>query len=204
MKTLSLTLSHPYPVQIAVISDTHTSAQKPEFHPLLLPRLTTLKPDYIFHAGDITLPESLVCLQEIAPTYAVKGNRDLFGFSDLPGVIEFSLGDHKILMAHGHGPLIHYLMDKAQYMVNGYRFERYKEYLVSVNSVAAIYIFGHTHIPVHQWMDGKLFMNPGTSGYPTRGYPHPTIGWIRIQEDGSIQSEIQYLEHPDKLFPQFG
>lgn len=201
MKTISVDLTLPLPVHIAVISDTHTSSQSPAFHPRLLSRLADMNPGLIFHAGDITLPESLDELRKIAPTYAVKGNRDLFGFSDLPGVIKFSLGKIKILMAHGHGPLFHYLFDKAQYMMTGYRFERYQQYLDSINSGADIHIFGHTHVPVRSWLKDRLYLNPGTAGYPTRGYPHPTIGWITVCDDGRIEAEIQYLEHPDVLFP---
>ncbi len=75
------------PCRIAVISDTHTSNRQKEFHPALLARLEETPPDLILHAGDITLPESLTALSKLAPTFAVRGNRDILGFSDLPDVI---------------------------------------------------------------------------------------------------------------------
>ncbi len=142
-------------------------------------------------------------LNEIAPTCAVRGNRDIFGFSEFPDVVQIQIDDHLLLMAHGHGPILHYLVDKAKYMTVGYQFERYQKYLESIHPLATINIFGHTHVPVNQRINGKLFLNPGTAGYPARGYPHPTMAWITITKDGSIISSIQYLEHPEVLFPEF-
>jgi putative phosphoesterase len=200
----SIPSSQSLPCRIAVISDTHTSTQYRDFHPALLARLEDTPPDLILHAGDITLPESLVVLSKMAPTFAVRGNRDILGFSDLPDVILLQVGSHRILLAHGHGPLFHYLFDKVKYILNGYRFERYRAYLQSIQPESDIHIFGHTHVPVSRWIDGKLFFNPGTAGYPARSYPHSTMGWITIQMDGSIQAKIQYLDRPKELFPEFG
>lgn len=201
MKTKSFELSPSYPFRIAVISDTHTTRQLPDFHPALLSNIKETSPNLILHAGDITLPDSLEVLNSIAPTYAVRGNRDIFGFSDLPDIVQIQIGRLLLLMSHGHGPLLHYLVDKAKYMTIGYRFERYQEYLESIQPPATINIFGHTHVPVNKWIDGKLFLNPGTAGYPVRGYSHATMAWITLKEDGSILSSIQDLEQPEALFP---
>ncbi len=203
MKTQTLELSPSYPFRIAVISDTHTTRQLPDFHPALLSKIKETTPNLILHAGDITLPDSLKLLHTIAPTYAVRGNRDIFGFAELPDVVQIQIGKHLILMAHGHGPMLHYLLDKAKYMTVGYRFKRYQHYLESIQPLATIHIFGHTHVPVNQRINGKLFLNPGTAGYPARGYPHAAMAWITLAEDGSILSSIQYLEHPEALLPKF-
>jgi uncharacterized protein len=149
--------------KVALIADTHTSARKPTFHPGLIPSLVELKPDLIFHAGDIACPESLAQLSEIAPCYAVRGNRDLAGFNHLPDAYLIRLCGFKILLTHGHAPLDHYLADKLQYWWVGFRFSRYYDYFQQLDLSVDMVIFGHTHIAFHQIVNGKIFINPGAT-----------------------------------------
>ncbi len=59
---------------MAVISDTHYGGDKTRNLPtFLFEHLRKIQPELILHAGDVTSPELLEKLEEIAPTLAVRG-----------------------------------------------------------------------------------------------------------------------------------
>jgi uncharacterized protein len=184
---------HSAQLTIALISDTHTSSSSPHFHPALLPAIINSSPDVIFHAGDIALPKSLIELEKIAPCYAVKGNRDITNFSSLPDAYLFQIGSRKVFLTHGHAPLYHYVFDKIQYMFIGYRFPRYYHYLENLAGSADIFLFGHTHIAINQYVKNQLFINPGAACSLNPHDPHPSFVVLRFREKEKVEVKFIYL-----------
>jgi uncharacterized protein len=180
-------------ITIALISDTHTSRSSPHFHPALLPAIINSSPDVIFHAGDIALPKSLIELEMIAPCYAVKGNRDITNFSNLPDAYLFQIGSRKVFLTHGHAPLYHYIFDKIQYMFFGYRFPRYYHYLENLAGSADVFLFGHTHIAINQYVKNQLFINPGAACSLNPHDPHPSVVILRFREKEKVEVKFIYL-----------
>lgn len=191
-QTISLPVVRP--LRLAVVSDTHTTELKPEVSPVLLQALIDDQPDVMLHLGDLAFPGSLRQLEEIAPCYFVRGNRDLRNFSHAPSVITFQIGKWNFLMTHGHGTTLHYVIDKMKYGIYGYDFQRYHRLLSELGPGANVYLFGHTHIAENRWLDGKCYFNPGSACAPSGHDPHPSFGKIIIDAADNIYTEIIPLE----------
>lgn len=86
-------------MKVAVVSDTHYGDKTRNLPTLLFEHLMKIQPELILHAGDITSPELLEKLEEIAPTLAVRGNVDRL---NLPEEEVVEAEDVKIGMIHGH------------------------------------------------------------------------------------------------------
>ena len=103
--------------------------------------------DHILHGGDIGMPWLVLELQTIAPVTAVLGNTDDAGLRfPLTAVVE--LASRKFLVHHIVNPLDLERELKA-------RIERERPDVV---------VFGHSHKPFCQEMNGVLFFNPGYAG----------------------------------------
>ncbi len=98
------------------------------------------------------------------PFYALRGNCD---FSGLPEVI-FQAGNFNVLALHGDR---FFVKSDLSYL------RRYAE-----NKNADIVLYGHSHIPSIDWLDGRLFVNPGSLCRPRDGYK-PTYCVIDIDGD---------------------
>ena len=131
-------------MKIGVISDTHG------FLDPKIPRLFA-GVDHILHAGDIGSDGIVVSLESVAPVTAVLGNTDSSPTFRLTEVAV--LDKHKILVHHIVNP--HSLTDKL-------RLEIARERPVAV-------VFGHTHKPFCEKIDGVLYLNPGYAGKPKFG-----------------------------------
>jgi putative phosphoesterase len=127
-------------MKIGVISDTHN---------FLDPKVLKLFAgvEHILHGGDIGLPWLLLELEGIAPVTAVLGNTDEPGLGyRLTEVIE--LARRKFLVHHIVNPLA--LEDSLQGRLNRER--------------PQVVIFGHTHKPYCETIEGRLYFNPGYAG----------------------------------------
>ena len=164
---------------LGVIADTH-----------IPDRLKTLPPQIfdifhgvtaILHAGDVSAPRVLAELAQIAPVYAVAGNRDIGLGLPLDRVLEFD--GVTIGLTHGHGGWGSYIAEKFAYLARGYQKERFIQIARSRFDGAGVraIVFGHTHRPVNEWRDGVLMFNPGSFGpdyySPNNG---PAVGLLRI------------------------
>ena len=126
-------------MKLGVISDTH-GVLRPE----VLDYLQGC--DYILHAGDIDKQSVLETLQDIAPVYAVRGNNDWGVWADaLPVRNRFSLEGVNFFMVHD-------------------RYQIPKQ----LGNVQAV-IFGHSHQYFQQQDGGRLWLNPGSCGWPRFG-----------------------------------
>ena len=126
-------------MRIGVISDTHD---------LLDPRVPELFKgvDHILHGGDVGLPWLILKLKEIAPVTAVLGNTDT-------GI---SLRQTEVLQLDGRKFLLHHIVNPhAPHDAIARRVAREKPDVV---------VFGHTHKPFNELINGTLYLNPGSAG----------------------------------------
>ena len=128
-------------MKIGLLSDTHG---------FLDPRLPRIfrGVDHILHAGDIGPDHLIAQLESIAPVTAVPRNTDASTLYRLTETI--ALGGRKFLVQHIVAP--HALTIELQG-----RFARERPEVV---------LFGHTHQPFNQTINGVWFLNPGYAGKP--------------------------------------
>ena len=131
---------------LGVISDTH-GLLRPE-------ALAALQGvDAILHAGDIGGMEIIRGLEQIAPVTFVEGNNDDAGGYD---VVRATLGGVRVLLTHilprPHAPQRHVLASLRA-------------------SPADVVVFGHSHLPHNEVIDGVRFFNPASAGPRRFDYP---------------------------------
>ena len=140
-------------MMIGVISDTH-GLMRPE----ALGRLAGV--EQILHAGDIGSPEVLAALAAIAPVTAIRGNKDRAAWArDIPETVAVEVAGRRIYMLHDRNDLDIDL--RAQGI--------------------AILISGHSHKPSQTYVDGLLYLNPGSAG-PRRFKLPITVARLQITE----------------------
>ena len=100
----------------------------------------------------------------------IKGNND---WGNYPQNLVTELGGKKFYLCHGH------------------RFDRsrLKEFLsaTAVANGCETALFGHTHVPLNETVNGVLLFNPGSTALPRGGNP-PTYGKITIDASGNINA----------------
>jgi putative phosphoesterase len=179
--------------RIGVIADTHIPDRVGALHPDILPTFKEKGVDLIIHAGDISSPDVISQLEQIAPVQAVMGNRDWWRFKNLPAVKVITIKGVRILITHGHGHIFSYIWDKFPYWILGYQFDRFVKKFSKMNQEFDINIFGHSHRPENRWVEGRLYFNPGSAYDPLRNQNGPSIGLMEIGERKAIESKIIYL-----------
>ncbi len=151
-------------MKIGVISDTHIPVVTDKIPEDVLKQFDGV--DLILHAGDLVSLDVLDELNKIAKTVAVYGNMDYsasrYSLSDKTVV---KAGKFRIGLIHGGG---------APWDIA----DRIRRQFDKVNAI----VFGHTHQPMNEWIDGILFFNPGT---PTdlRFSHKKTVGIIEVGAD---------------------
>jgi putative phosphoesterase len=135
------------PFRIGVVSDTHMFSRGKKLPDALVEGLAGV--DLLLHAGDFTDPEVVPLLESIAPLEAVAGNNDgvaivqRFGFRKI-----VKAGGRRIGLVHGHeGPG---------------RSTEWKALHAFREEAVDIVVFGHSHIPYYERIDGLLLFNPGS------------------------------------------
>ena len=130
-------------MRVGLISDTHGW-----FDPAL-PRLFA-GCDLIVHAGDVEGQEILHQLSAIAPVEAVRGNVD-------HGEHGRGLEPQRILDVGGVRLLVVHVLGAPA------RLEAPMQELVR-QSRARLVVYGHSHVPAVEYIDGILYVNPGSAG----------------------------------------
>lgn len=120
---------------VAVISDTHGLLRREVVQQLQ-------GCTHILHAGDIIREMDLDELRLYGFIYAVRGNNDLWQdeLRDLAGILRFEIDGVSFLMTH----------DRRDVPRN----------LEGIQVV----VCGHTHRYSEEWIDGRLWLNPGSCG----------------------------------------
>jgi len=177
-------------IVIGVIADTHVPDRKDALDPRILHIFEDACVAAILHAGDISTPVVLHQLDQIAPVYAVRGNRDWVALRHLPSYSELTFGSVRVGLTHGHGPIWDYLRDRIDYIVRGYRLELFQSRLLEAFPEADVIVFGHTHRPLNMRTQGKLLFNPGSAHIPDRPYITPSVGLLTITTAGDVVGEV--------------
>jgi putative phosphoesterase len=148
----------PRNIRIGVIADTH-GLLRPEAQAFLRGA------DHIVHAGDIGSALILEDLRSVAELSAVRGNNDSGAWAArLPHSLAIHIGAVPIYVIHDRAEL------RVRPPPDGTR----------------VVISGHSHQPLLESRDGRLFMNPGSAG--RRRFKLPiSIGEIRI-ETSSVEA----------------
>lgn len=130
-------------MRIGVISDTHARTVD-ELPPATLQVLGGV--DLIVHAGDFTHRAVLDGLRAIGEVRAVCGNMDSDELRGaLPQQDQFILEGKTIRLLHGWGPPWG-MADRVR----------------RVFADADVIIFGHSHVPWNELVEGPLLLNPGS------------------------------------------
>lgn len=154
--------------KVLVISDTHgrtTNLEK------ILPNIKPI--DYLLHLGDVGRDEDYIEVLAECPCCFVSGNNDYF--SDLPRERLIKIEHIPIFMTHGH---YHYVNARKDMLQS-----------VAKTKGARIALFGHTHVPFCEEMNGVLVANPGSLSLPRQADHCPTYMIMYLQEDGQITIE---------------
>ena len=152
-------------VNVAVLSDTHGLLRRD-----VVAEIQDCT--HIIHAGDIIRESDLDELRLYGSVYAVRGNNDRWqpGLSQLAGILRFQIAGLSFLMTH----------------------DRY-DVPRNLDGVQAV-IYGHSHRYREEWIDGRLWLNPGSCGYARFG-GDVTLAKMKIQ-DGTILN-VTRIDFPD-------
>ena len=155
-------------LRILVISDSHGMVRT------MKTAINKSNPNVIIFLGDGL--RNILDLQNIyydKKFYFVKGNCDFLNYkiNDL-----LDIAGKKVFITHGHL----------------YNVKRTYETLIDVarEHNADVALFGHTHIPYQNYIDGLYLLNPGSIGSPTKG--KISYGIVDI-ENNNIVTNIVYL-----------
>ena len=161
-------------MKILVVSDTH---RKDDNLKLVLSEECPL--DMLIHLGDAEGSEHFIpdwvnpeCRMEM-----VLGNNDFF--SRLDREREIDIAGHKAFITHGHyygvsmGP--EGLVDEAK------------------SRGCDIAMYGHTHRPFLDVIDGVTVLTPGSLSYPRQEGRRPSYMIIHVDADGKMDYQQKYL-----------
>lgn len=179
---------------LGVLADTHIPDRAPELPSQVLQRFREASVSAILHAGDVSVPRVLRQLGEIAPVYAVLGNRDIYALRQLPLQVRLNFEGISVGMAHGHGTFSSYMVDKIQRQLHGRLVERYIQRMLLTFPNTDVIVFGHLHVPSNLHIDGKLLFNPGSTSYPWPRSDPPTFGLLFLEQGGGSHGEIIELQ----------
>ena len=155
-------------MKLIVISDTHLRADR------LIQRIREIENvDMILHLGDMVSDAEKIFRRLGKNTVEVRGNCDMVG-DRIPLTRQLVWQNKTILMTHGHEYNVKSSLNRLYYK--------------ALETQSDIVLFGHTHKPMIETLEGILFFNPGSATYPREG-SFPSFGIISIK-NGEIQAEI--------------
>jgi len=159
-------------MKIIALSDTH-SRPLPK---ALLDDLSSA--DLILHAGDFSDLEVYEQLKAVKQIRAVYGNIDGSELREvLPKQLVFDCEGVRIGLAHGEGHPDG-IVERLQKLFEG--------------SGVQVVVFGHSHEPYHDVINGILFFNPGSPTDIVRA-PYLSYGVLHVK-DGKVKAKIVKLK----------
>lgn len=181
---------------IGLVADTHVPDRRLLLRTGVLAEFRKAGVSTILHAGDISIPRVLAELEGVAPVIAVRGNRDWFGFDDLPYHRTVTVGEVRIGLTHGHGSWGKYIGDKLRYLLRGpqsFEVALYRAMGIFAQTDVDVVVFGHNHEPMTKHIDGRLVVNPGSACSQALAGKAPTVGLLHIKRR-QVRAEIIPLE----------
>jgi len=145
-------------MKIGIIADTH-GLVRPEVHDVFA------GVDAIVHAGDVGGANVIAELERIAPVTFVGGNND--DGTDGTDIVRVQLGRWNILLTH--------ILPRPRRLD-----ERITTSLAQ--EPADLVIFGHSHLPHDETLDGVRYFNPASAG--PRRFDYPIS--VGILDDGGL------------------
>jgi putative phosphoesterase len=145
-------------MKVGLISDTHGHLE-----PRVLEWFAGV--EHILHAGDIGDALIIHELETIAPVTAVAGNNDFANQWPERQVVELA----------GWRFLVQHIVDPRA------ETPEWKDLLA--RAAARVVVFGHTHRPLAEWREGRLFINPGYAGRPRLGLQR-SVALLGVERNG--------------------
>lgn len=153
---------------VGVIADTHGFVD-PRIHGIFA------GVGHILHAGDVGTDSVIAELEQIAPVTAVIGNTDNAITLPQTAVVDlygFRFVLHHIVDLHHPTPELAYSIEEAQ---------------------PHIIVFGHTHKPFADWIEGRLYLNPGSAG-KRRWDTERSVAVLHLGDGGPL---VEFHSLPD-------
>ena len=160
-------------MKILIVSDTH--GRHSAFDKALK---EAGKIDALVHLGDTEGGEDYIEAVCGYPAYVLAGNNDFF--SDNLREMEVVFGTKKAFMTHGH---YYYVSLGPERIIEEGKMRN-----------ADIVMFGHTHKPFLEMIDGMIVLNPGSLSYPRQEGRKGSYIMMEIEPDCDVKCEIKYLD----------
>ena len=157
-------------VRIGVISDTHGYLD-----PRVVEEFNGV--DHIIHAGDVMDAEVLEALSAVAPVTAVAGNMDDGKLGKLPREVAGKVGGVRFIVGHKRKRLLKRL---SLGKIDG----------IGKHDLPELVVCGHDHVPAVEWVDGTLYLNPGSASAPHYEDDDPSIA---IVETGRWGLDVRFI-----------
>ena len=147
--------------RIGVVADTHC----PEFTERLPDRVFEVfrGVDLIIHAGDVNGPETIAALAGLAPVEVVRGDHDRDG-AGWPLTREVTVEGKRIVVIHGNRSrcveepqTLLWTLSLGAYHPHSRLARQLRNRFGNADAI----VFGHTHRPLVETLDGTLMFNPG-------------------------------------------
>lgn len=148
-------------MKIGVLGDSHRNKKAID---MAIKKLKSENIKLILHTGDNFLDSKYINKEYNFDIIAIKGNCD---FENVEEDLIFNIEDKKIFLTHGHRYAVKYGIKE---ILNKGKEEK-----------CDIVIFGHSHIPFLQKIDGIYLLNPGSVSLP-RGKSKKSFAIIEILE----------------------
>ncbi|MFW6026591.1 MAG: metallophosphoesterase family protein [Candidatus Woesearchaeota archaeon] len=150
-------------MKILVLSDTHLKNDISELPEEVINEI--YNSDYLLHAGDFKTLNFYKSLKDTINIKAVYGNMDRNNLKEVLNEKEiYEVNGYKIALIHGH-QLNNISIDSLSYTFPD----------------ADLIIFGHTHKPFNEEIEGQIIFNPG-SAVQKRLQKHFSYGIININK----------------------
>ena len=157
-------------MKILIVSDTH--GRHSAFDKALK---EAGKIDALVHLGDTEGGEDYIEAVCGCPAYVLAGNNDFF--SDNLREMEVVFGTKKAFMTHGH---YYYVSLGPERIIEEGKMRN-----------ADIVMFGHTHKPFLEMIDGMIVLNPGSLSYPRQEGRKGSYIMMEIEPDCDVKCEIK-------------
>ena len=122
---------------------------------------------HIIHAGDIMDPQILVTLEAVRRSPLWPATSIGPSCRRLPREARGKVGGVRFLVGHKPKRLLNRL--------SGGKIEGERPDLV---------VWGHTHVPSAAWVEGALYLNPGTASSPDEEDDGPTVAIVEAKPAG--------------------
>ncbi|MEA3335410.1 MAG: metallophosphoesterase family protein [Chloroflexota bacterium] len=199
-------------MRIGLIADSHIPHVTSRLHPGVHRAFEGV--EMILHAGDLTGPEVLEVLGQIAPVHAVRGDQDI-GLDHLPLRQVIEVEGKRIGLIHGNRPRWLEMPGTTWNMFFGQRLFLAPRFYANVcrqfeqDQVDCV-VCGHIHRPYIGDVKGVLVINPGSTylnilDRKTQPGQYVSVGMLEIIDD-SLRATIVPLPEAWQDFgkAQFG